>query len=144
MTNNNHINLNFEEEYSQFFNIIKKAENYANYRPISLTKCFGKLTERIVKIRLVAFLDRYNYISDYQSGFRKRRQTTDNLFFLCQKTLESFDENSYTCGVVFDIHKAFDKVWQDGLIYKLAKLELPKKLGNLIVDFIKKDNSALK
>ena len=111
--------------------------NPNNYRPISLTKCLGKLTEKMIKIRLVYFLEKYNLISDFQSGFREKRQTTDNLFYLSQKIMESFDEKKSTLGVVFDIMKAFDKIWQDGLIFKLSKLNLPKKLGAWIISFIK-------
>ena len=79
-------------------------------------------------LRLIYFLDKHNLLSIYQSGFRSKRQTTDNLLFLSQKTLEAKDSGNYTCGVVFDIHKAFDKVWQNCLIFKLSKINLPKKL----------------
>jgi hypothetical protein len=33
------------------------------------------------------------------------------------------------CVVVIDISKAFDKVWHNSLIFKLHKLNFPKKLG---------------
>ena len=92
--------------------MIKKKESDlsdpTNYRPISLTKCLGKLCEKMIKLRLIYFLDKHNLLSIYQSGFRSKRQTTDNLLFLSQKTLEAIDSGNYTCGVVFDIHKAFD------------------------------------
>lgn len=54
--------------------MIKKKDNDLsnpmNYRPISLTKCIGKLMGKLIKRRLVYFLDKYNLISIYQSGFR--------------------------------------------------------------------------
>jgi len=40
------------------------------------------------------------------------------------------------CGVVFDIAKAFDKVWHNGLIYKLHKIKIPKKMGQWIMNFL--------
>ncbi len=46
------------------------------------------------------------------------------------------DKRNKTCGVVFDIAKAFDKVWHNGLIYKLHKINIPRKLGQWIMDFL--------
>jgi len=37
---------------------------------------------------------------------------------------------------VFDIAKAFDKVSHNGLIYKLHKINIPRKLGQWIMDFL--------
>lgn len=40
------------------------------------------------------------------------------------------------CAVVFDISKAFDKVWHKGLIFKLHKLGIPHKLGKWLSNLI--------
>ena len=110
--------------------------NPNNYRPISLTKCLCKLMEKLVKKRLTLFLNKHNLLSNYQSGFREKRQTTDNLFFLSQKFFEAYDEGKSACGLVLDIQKAFDKVWHNGILYKLSNLKIPKKLGYWIKDLI--------
>ena len=115
---------------------IDELSNPNNYRPISLTKCIGKLMEKMIKNKLVFFLNKHKILSDFQSGFREKRNTTDNLFYLSQKALDTFDEGKITCGVVFDIQKAFDKVWHNGLIYKLSKLNLPERLGYWLVNAI--------
>ena len=46
-----------------------------NYRPISLLPQFGKLFEKIIKKRMVKFLDKYNLITPHQFGFRKNYST---------------------------------------------------------------------
>lgn len=75
--------------------LLKKADldptNPDNYRPISLTSCLGKLLERIVCCRLNKFLSDSNFLINEQSGFRTKRRTTDNLYFLTQKVSESFN-----------------------------------------------------
>ena len=122
--------------------MLKKKDNDCsnpnNYRPISLTKCKGKLMEKLIKYRLISFLNKHDILSPYQSGFRSNRQTTDNLFYFNQKTFEAFDEKKTTIGLVLDIQQAFDKIWHTGLLYKLSKINLPKKLGNWIKDSISK------
>ena len=50
---------------------------------------------------------------------------------------QSFDA-CYEVQVVFiDISKAFDKVWREGLIFKLKQNGISGKLLNLIKDFLK-------
>jgi hypothetical protein len=110
--------------------------NPNNWRPISLTNSIVKIAERMIQARLVGFLDKYDIINKYQSGFRNHRSTTDNLLFFTQKALEAFDDNKKVCGVVFDIRKAFDKVWHAGLLFKMNKMNIPKKIGSWIKSFL--------
>jgi hypothetical protein len=107
-----------------------------NYRPISLTNCIPKIIEKLVNKRLNDFLDKHNLIHSHQSGFRKNRQTVDNLLFFLQKVLEAFENNQKVCGIVFDIKKAFDKVWHKGLFFKMNKMKIPKKIGLWIKNFL--------
>ena len=107
------------------------------YRPISLTSCLGKLIERLVKNRLNFFMELWNIIVKQQSGFQNNKGTADNLIFFTQKISESLNAKKKACGIFFDISKAFDKVWHNGLIYKLIKLNIPSYLLKYIVDFLK-------
>lgn len=66
------------------------AHNINNYRPISLTNSIIKLLERLVKNRLVYFLESNNLLSKFQSGFRERRSPIDNIFLFMQKCLLGF------------------------------------------------------
>lgn len=88
-----------------------ERNNPNKYRPISLTNCLIKLMEKMVKKRLSDFLNKNNILNLNQSGFREKRQIIDNLIYFCQKAFEAFNGNKKCCGVVFDIMKAFDKVW---------------------------------
>lgn len=112
--------------------------NPHNYRPISLTNSIIKLFEKLAQPRLDKFILNHNLIDPLQSGFQKNRSTMDNLIYLAEKIYRAQDSNSKNkvCGVVFDISKAFDKVWHKGLIYKLHMLKLPRKLGDWLVNLI--------
>ena len=88
--------------------------------------------------RLYKFLCDNNILIEEQSGFRRYRRTADNLFFLTQKIAESFNRGKRALCIFFDICKAFDKVWHNGLIYKLAKAGVPDYLINWIQNFLTK------
>ena len=117
----------------------KKQSNSSNpkdYRPISLTSCIGKLAERLILIKIKCFMDSNNIIIKQQSGFRKKRQTRDNILFLTQKALESTNRGKKMCTIFFDIASAFDKVWHKGLLFKLINLKFPNHLISWIKDFL--------
>jgi hypothetical protein len=80
------------------------------------------------------FLEKNNIIIKQQSGFRSERQTRDNIFSLTQKALESMNRGEKLCSIFFDIASAFDKVWHNGLIFKLIKLKFSDHLVSWIFD----------
>jgi len=113
-----------------------RSNDPADYRPISLLSCISKVLERLVKTRLYTFLEISGIILKQQSGFRSNRGTTDNLFFFTQKISENLNKNRKACSIFFDISKAFDKVWHDGLIFKLNNLGVDNYLIRYLIDFL--------
>ena len=108
----------------------------SKYRPISLTSCVGKLIERLVANRLTRYLDQNNIIKKEQSGFRKHRSTIDNLLFMSQKGVEAINRGKSCVAIFFDIEKAFDKVWHEGIINRLYKYQVPYHLTRWIINFL--------
>ena len=64
------------------------------------------------------------------------RQTKDNIFFITQKIIEQFNRKKKVCGIFFDIASAFDKVWHNGIIYKLIKIKIPSYIICWIKNFL--------
>ena len=54
-------------------------EEPLNYRPVSLTSVVGKICEKIVKDRLLKFLEETNTLSGGQFGFRGGSSCITNL-----------------------------------------------------------------
>jgi hypothetical protein len=93
--------------------------------------------ERIIYIKLYKFCEKNNFLSFQKSSFSKHRGVKDNLTFLTQKIVETFKRRKKMCCIFFDISMAFDKVWHNGLLYKLVLLKFPLYIVNWIKNFLK-------
>ena len=101
--------------------VFKKGEKHlcGNYRPISLLSCVGKLMERCVHGHILNFLTENSILTVSQSGFIPKDSTTFQLLTIYDDFCKALDEKTTTQAVFFDISKAFDRVWHNGLIRKL-------------------------
>ena len=91
----------------------------SNYRPISLLPICGKILEKIIFDQVYSFLNKNKLISKNQSGFRPGDSTIYQLISITSNIFDSFEKYDETRALFLDISKAFDKVWHDGLIFKL-------------------------
>ncbi|GFX77465.1 probable RNA-directed DNA polymerase from transposon X-element [Trichonephila clavipes] len=115
----------------------KKDTKFAeNYRPISLLSCLGKIYEKIILTRIIDHCDRNSIIPDFQHGFRKETSTQHQLLRVTNKIINGFNTKSYTVGIFLDVKKAFDRMWHDGLIYKMIKLKFPTYLVKIIYNYL--------
>ena len=66
--------------------------------------------------------------NECQAGFRKERSTTDQIVKLVQMAtdrMQNTDGEVATVVLFFDFERAYDKVWREGLISKMIKLDIP-------------------
>ena len=110
-----------------------------NYRPISLLPIFGKILEKLIFDSLYSHLVSSELLNPNQSGFRPGDSTINQLISITHTIFAAFDCNPPldVRSVYLDISKAFDRVWHDGLIYKLKRCGVSGQLLSLIKDFLK-------
>ena len=65
------------------------------YRPISLLSCFHKLFEKIMKSKVLEFLNDNNVLYKYHFGFRKMHSTNLALLEVTEKLYANLDVNNY-------------------------------------------------
>lgn len=114
----------------------KDSTNVNSYRPISLLNTLSKLLERVIKRRLDEWLAENNILSNYQSGFRSNHSTKDHLLRLTQECQQAFNRNMAVGALFIDIEKAFDRVWINGLLFKLLELRVPCYLGCWLKNYL--------
>ena len=75
------------------------SQDPTNYRPISITSCIGKMLEKITFKYLYNYLETHQIISNFQSGFRPKDSTVNQLLEIYHTIIENLDKskklNSY-------------------------------------------------
>ncbi|GFX19499.1 RNA-directed DNA polymerase from mobile element jockey [Trichonephila clavipes] len=80
--------------------------------------------------------DRNHIIPDFQHGFRKETSMQHQLLRVPNKIIHGFNTKTYTVGIFLDVKKAFDRMWHDGLIYKMIQLKFPTYLVKIIHHYL--------
>ena len=107
-----------------------------NYRPISLLPITSKIFEKILFDATYRFLNANVLISKNQSGFRPNDSTINQLLAITNEIYENFEAYCETRALFLDISKAFDKVWHEGLIFKLKSNGISGNLLGLFENFL--------
>ena len=101
--------------------VFKKGEanQFTNYRPISLLSSFAKLLEKIAANQMMNYLNKYKLLYEHQYGFRNKHNTTQPVIQFLDKVYNALNKNELTISVFIDLTKAFDTCDTDILLYKL-------------------------
>ena len=95
------------------------TQDMNNYRPISLLSIFDKIVEKIMHVRLYAFMEENNILFENQFGFRKQNSTVHALIQITEQIRSSIENGKYGCGIFIDLGKAFDTVNHAILLRKM-------------------------
>ena len=118
----------------------KKNEKYIvnNYRPVSLLPIASKIFEKAIYHNLLNYIERENLLNINQSGFHANDNCINQLISMTHEIYRAFNCNPSleVKGIFLDLSKAFDKVWHQGLLFKLESFEIRGKLLNLLKDYL--------
>ena len=110
-----------------------KAENY---RPVSLTSHLVKVFERVIRMKLVKFIDDNKLIAKEQYGFQAGLSCTSQLIYHFENLLNILEEKCNVDALYLDFSKAFDKVDHLILLRKLKALGITGKLYSWLESFL--------
>ena len=99
----------------------KDPDNVTSYRPISLLPVASKILEILILKRLSPELSRRNIIPSHQFGFREAHATIEQVHRMVEKIHDAYEHRKYCSAAFLDISQAFDRVWHEGLLYKIRQ-----------------------
>ena len=122
----------FPREWAKgFINILPKGgdlKNPSNWRPITQTLLPAKMLEKLIQKRFFTILDRNNYLSNGQYGFRPGRSTQLAIFNILKDIYEAKNSKLNTGLLFLDVRKAFDSLDHKILLTKLKTLGASGKM----------------
>ena len=103
-----------------------------------LLPMFGKMFERVIYNSLFNYFQSNRLFTPSQSGFLPGDSCIAQLLSIIHEIQTAFDENPTVDvrGVFLDISKAFDKVWHDGIIFKLKAYGAEGELLSLLKNYL--------
>ena len=113
-------------------------------RPTTDPSASSAVLGNCVNSRLLNYLESNQLISKIQTGYRRNRNTEDQLVLLAQEIENAFQEKKKVLTVFVDLSKAFDKVWKKGLFLKLATCGINGNMLYLIHNFLSQRTARVK
>ena len=118
----------------------KKNEKYTvnDYRPVLLLPIASKIFEKAIYQNLLNYIEHENLLNINQSGCRSNEGCINQLISITHEIYCAFNCNPLleVKSVFLDLSKAFDKVWHQGLLFKLESFGIRGKLLSLLEDYL--------
>ncbi len=92
--------------------------------------------EIMITERIALYLENRGILSPHQSGFGRGRGTMDPIICLETDVKKAQVNKESVMAVFFDVEKAYDMVWKEGLMIKLDMIGITGRNYNLIKDFL--------
>ena len=103
----------------------KSSTDPNNLRPISISKCFAQIFERLLLLKMPEI----NFTSDFnleKFGYKNKISCSHALFAFKETIIKHLEEKLSIYAASLDAVKAFDKLWREALYYKLNQKGINK------------------
>ena len=103
-----------------------------NYLLISLLSICSKIFEQLIFNEMYEIFNENELISQHQSRFKPGHSCINQLLSMTHEIYQSLEWGFDARSVFLHISKAFNKVWYDGIIFKLKQNGISGNLLNLL------------
>ena len=107
-----------------------------NYRSISVTPSFAKISERLLLTQMAKFIDSHKIINKEQFGFQKKMSATDGILELVETVSANSDQSKETAAIFLDPKKRLIPFWITFSLEKLNWMVFSRKRKNYCFYFL--------
>ena len=121
----------------------KPKDKKDSYRGVTLLPAINKVFEKCILNRIQPFFDEINFPAPLQNASRKGISNV-MVSFMANEAIYNFTEKGgkvYAC--LLDIEKCFDKLWWNGLLYKMYQIGFDNKLWHLMYEWLQGSNCRI-
>ena len=115
-----------------------------NFRPISVISNIAKTFEKILKKKLIFYLESNNLLFEYQFGFRPHRSTDQAIANVTKLIYTALDEGKKCAAIYLDLAKVFDTVDHDKLLSKTQNIGITGSALSLIKSYLENRKQRVK
>ena len=108
----------------------------ANYCLISILPCLSKILEKLIKDRLMSFINKHNILYPYQYSFRKDHLSGHAALDLTTTVYDTINDKKLACLVMIDLKKFFDTVCHERLLLKLNNYGIRGNAYDLLKSYL--------
>ena len=108
-----------------------------HWRPITLNPHEVKMFERVIRIKLVNYLESNSLLNSNQHGFRQNHSCATQLLSHTNNILSNLISGDETDSIYLDYSKAFDKIDHSILLNKLKYYKISDKYYKWIENYLK-------
>lgn len=109
-------------------NMQKNPNDMTNLRPINVLPELSKIFERILHHQLVQYLNRTNFFSPHQFGFKKNCSTKHVVQILTDNACKAIDNGKVYIIATIDVKSAYPSVDRNILMKKLQEAKIDSEL----------------
>ena len=98
----------------------------------------GEIFEKVIFNKIYNFLLEESLLNSNKPGFGPGDSFVNQFLAITHEIFEAFDCNPYleVRSIFLDISKAFDKVWHEGLLYKIKSMGISGELYSLLESYL--------
>ncbi|KAI5751709.1 hypothetical protein M8J77_010196 [Diaphorina citri] len=118
-------------------NKVVSPASCGDYRPVAILPVLSKALERIATLQMLQYIEYFNIMDPYQSGFRRQHSTATALVKVTDDIRLALDTRKVTVLVLLDMSKAFDSVDFDVLLAMLGRVRFSSSALSWIESYLR-------
>ncbi|XP_064469675.1 uncharacterized protein LOC135384403 [Ornithodoros turicata] len=115
----------------------KQPSDLSSSRPVSLTSCFDKVSDRMVLHKLDWWLEGHGAFAAEMTGFRRHCSAMDSVLDLVTSVEQAENQKKIVMAVFLDVKTAYNTVSHPFVLHELLQEQVFDRMFLWLADFLR-------